>query len=189
MNDLLRDPKAASELRSKSMMKTVEEPAATTETKTEEQAATETKTDEQAATETKTDVTTPAVAPVLTMEQRREGAVAFTDRKSAMSSAELIGSDVYGADNDSIGEIDDVVVSSDNRPAYVLISYGGFLGLGEEQAAVPVSAIKVSEDNYYFVNLNAEQLKAAPKLKRGTSDWWTNASWREENDAYYKKIN
>jgi PRC-barrel domain protein len=189
INELLRDPKAASELRSKSMMKTFEEHAATTETKTEDQAATETKTDEQATTKTKTETTAPALAPVVTMEQRREGAVGFSERKSAMSSAELIGSDVYGADNDSIGEIDDVVVSSDNRPAYVLISYGGFLGIGEEQAAVPVSAIKVSEDNYYFVNLNAEQLKAAPKLKRGTSDWWTNASWRDENDAYYKNIN
>ena len=121
----------------------------------------------------------------MTMDERRKGAVAFNDRKMAMSSADLIGSDVYGPDNASVGEIDDIVVSSDNTPAYALISYGGFLGLGEDQAAVPVSEIRVSEDNYYFVDITGEQLQAAPKLKRGTSDWWSNASWRDENDKYY----
>ncbi len=195
INELLRNPKAASELRSQSMMRPAEEPAATTETKTEDQAATETKTEEQVATttegtatETTVDATAPATRPVLTMEQRREGAVPFNERKTAMSSAELIGSDVYGVDNASIGEIDDIVVSSDNQPAYALISYGGFLGIGEEQVALPVSQIRVSEDNYYFVKLSAEQLQGAPKLKRGTSDWWTNATWRDENDTYYMNV-
>ena len=171
-----------------------------TETQTAEQGQTETKTEtqsaEQPAAETTTetvatqpDATMPAAPPVLTMEERRKSAVLFTERKMAMSSAELIGSDVYGPDNASIGEIDDIVVSSDNTPAYALISYGGFLGLGEDQAAVPVSEIRVSEDNYYFVDITSDQLAAAPKLKRGTSDWWTNATWRDENDTYYKKVN
>ena len=61
--------------------------------------------------------------------------------------------------------------------------------MGEEAAAVPVSEILVSEDNYYFVDFTSEQLQAAPRLKRGTSDWWTNATWRNENDAYYKDVN
>jgi hypothetical protein len=206
INELLRSPKASVELRNKAAMKTTEEPAA----KTEEQASTETKTTEQPATESTTetktaeqpaaetttgtvatqpDATAPAATPVLTMDERRTSAVPFTERKMAMSSAELIGSDVYGPDNASIGEIDDIVVSSDDTPAYALISYGGFLGLGQDQAAVPVSEIRVSEDSYYFVDFTADQLAAAPKLKRGTSDWWTNASWRDENDAYYKKAN
>jgi hypothetical protein len=180
---------------------TAEQPAAesTTETKTEQtqtETKTETQTAEQPAAETTTgtvatqpDATAPAAPPVLSMDERRKSAVPFTERKMAMSSAELIGSDVYGPDNASIGEIDDIVVSSDDTPAYALISYGGFLGLGEDQAAVPVSEIRVSEDSYYFVDFTADQLAAAPKLKRGTSDWWTNASWRDENDAYYKKAN
>jgi hypothetical protein len=212
INEMLRNPKAAVEMRQQTASKaeeaapakteeqavvettTTEQPA--TETKAEEPVVkTETKTAEQQAAETKQaaapqpDVTAPAQPQMLTMEDRRKSAVPFTERKMAMSSADLIGSDVYGIDNSSIGEIDDIVVSSDDTPAYALISYGGFLGLGEDQAAVPVSEIRVSEDNYYFVDFTSEQLQAAPKLKRGTSDWWTNASWRDENDAYYKSVN
>jgi hypothetical protein len=150
---------------------TTEQPA--TETKTDQQAVkTDAKTEEQQAAESgqtvasQPDATAPAQPQMLTMEERRKAAVPFTERKMAMSSAELIGSDVYGKDNSSIGEIDDIIVSSDDTPAYALISYGGFLGLGEDQAAVPVSELRVSEDNYFFVDFTAEQLQAAPKLAR-----------------------
>ena len=172
MNELLRDPKMSSEMRMKSMSSTV--PEAKTDA-----------TDTTVATKQKS--TTAPVA--MTMEERNAAAVPFTQRKTVMSSADLIGTDVYGPDNKSVGEIDDVVVSPENKPSYALISYGGFLGMGQEQVVVPVSEIRVSADNYLFVNLTAEQLKGAPKMKRGTADWWTNDIWRTENDNYYKTTN
>ena len=76
------------------------------------------------------------------MDQRRTTSVPFMEQKNPMSAADLIGTDVYGTENDSIGEIEDVIVSPDNKPSYALISYGGFLGLGENQAAVPVAALE-----------------------------------------------
>ena len=85
---------------------------------TAEQPAATTTTTEQTTTTTQTDATVPAAPAVMTMDERRKSAVAFNDRKMAMSSADLIGSDVYGPDNSSVGEIDDIVVSSDNTPAY-----------------------------------------------------------------------
>ncbi len=124
----------------------------------------------------------------MTMEQRRTNAVPFMERKTVMSAAELIGTDVYGTDNNSIGEIEDVIVSPENEPSYALVSYGGFLGIGEDQAAVPVSVLRVSADNYIFIPMTAEQLKGAPKLKRGTADWWTNDSFRSQNDQYYTSM-
>lgn len=127
-------------------------------------------------------------APAMTMDQRRTAAVPLAERKAALSASELIGTDVYGPDNNSLGEIDDIVVSPDNTPAYALISYGGFLGMGEDQTAVPVNSLRFSEDNYAFVNFNADQLKAAPKFQRGTSDWWGNDQWRKDNQAYYDSL-
>lgn len=202
MGTILRDPKSALDMRNKSTMSTTATDAAQTTETTETAATTETtgtaatdaaKTDGTTVTTSqKTDTTstdTTGLTVPMTMDQRREGAVAFSERKAVMSAADLIGADVYGTNNESVGEIDDIVVSPENQPAYALISYGGFLGMGEEQAAVPVSSIRMSSDNYIFVPLTSDQLAAAPKLKRGTADWWTNDSFRAENDAYYTKLN
>ncbi len=213
MSDLLRNPKASLEMRNKSMTSatrgqvgsdaqqqpstsnqasTTTQPPATTDnqaTATAEQPAapaTEAKSDPQTTAST-TPVTSTDAGP-MTMEQRRTTSVPFLERKNPMSAADLIGADVYGTDNDSIGEIEDVIVSPDNKPSYALVSYGGFLGLGEEQAAVPVAALRVSPDKYVFLPMTADQLKAAPKLERGTADWWTNDNFRAQNDQYYAQL-
>jgi hypothetical protein len=149
--------------------------------------ATETKSDPQITGST-TPPTSTDSGP-MTMEQRRTSSVPFLERKIPMSAADLIGADVYGTDNESIGEIEDVIVSPDNKPSYALVTYGGFLGLGENQAAVPVAALRVSPDKYVFIPMTADQLKAAPKLERNTADWWTNENFRVQNDEYYANLN
>ena len=214
MSDLLRNPKASLDMRNNSMsarqqsaatrgqvgsdaeqqtstsnQTTAQQPATTTnQTASTEQPAvpaTETKSDHQTTGST----TPPADSGPMTMEQRRTSSVPFMERKNPMSAADLIGADVYGTDNDSIGEIEDVIVSPDNKPSYALVSYGGFLGLGENQAAVPVAALRVSPDKYVFIPMTADQLKAAPKLERNTADWWTNENFRTQNDQYYANLN
>jgi hypothetical protein len=220
MSDLLRNPKASLEMRTKSMTssqtgalqeQSTQAPAATTgeqaassaqqqpttqqpatadnqTTATAEQpAATQPQSDPQ--TTASTDPATSTGTAPMTMEQRRTTSVPFMERKTVMSAAELIGTDVYGTDNNSIGEIEDVIVSPDNKPSYALVSYGGFLGLGEDQAAVPITALRISPDRYVFIPMTAEQLKAAPKLQRGTADWWTNENFRAQNDQYYAQLN
>jgi hypothetical protein len=213
MSDLLRNPKASLEMRNKSMTSATRgqvAPDAQQQPSTSNQASTTAQqpatTDNQAtataeqpaapATEAGSDPqTTASTTPVtstdagpMTMEQRRTTSVPFLERKNPMSATDLIGADVYGTDNDSIGEIEDVIVSPDNKPSYALVSYGGFLGLGEEQAAVPVAALRVSPDKYVFLPMTADQLKAAPKLERGTADWWTNDNFRAQNDQYYAQL-
>jgi hypothetical protein len=126
--------------------------------------------------------TAPAVS---TMDDRRSAAVPLADSQRATSTAELIGSDVYGPNNESVGEIEDIIIGSGNQPGYAVISFGGFLGLGEEQVAVPLSAIRISADDYLFVTFDRARLEAAPKIRRGSSDWLTDNEWRTQNDAYY----
>ena len=112
---------------------TAEQPATTNnQTATAEQpAAPAAETNSDPQTTASTNPVTATDAGPMTMEQRRTTSVPFLERKSAMSATDLIGADVYGTNNDSIGEIEDVIVSPDNKPSYALVSYGGFLGLGE----------------------------------------------------------
>jgi len=119
------------------------------------------------------------------MDERRTAAVPFVESQRATSAAELIGSDVYGPNNEAVGEIEDIIIGSANQPGYAVISFGGFLGLGEEQVAVPLSSIRISADDYLFVTFDRARLEAAPKIRRGSQDWLTDNEWRTQNDAYY----
>jgi len=115
---------------------------------------------------------------------------------SAIDSKEtvnLIGSDkvdgtaVYGADGNKIGSIQRVMIDKlSGKVAYAVLSFGGFLGMGEDYYPVPWSTLKYDTNlGGYRVNLTASQLEKAPKYTQST-DW----NWNRENDQrvynYYK---
>jgi len=56
-------------------------------------------------------------------------------------STNLRGTRVYGANNENIGEINDVLISRSGQVAAVIIGVGGFLGIGEKDVAVPMSML------------------------------------------------
>jgi hypothetical protein len=86
--------------------------------------------------------------------------------RSARSS-KLIGSKVYKGDM-SIGQIEDVLIELDHAtvPA-VILSVGGFLGLGDKLVAVPVNQIKVGSEAKFTTDLTKEQLANAPAFVFG----------------------
>lgn len=127
--------------------------------------------------------TNPAV---MSMNDRRTAAVPLPQSQRSTSIGDLIGSDVYGPNNDSVGEVEDVIMGQgQQQPGYAVISFGGFLGLGAEQVAIPLSAIRISEDNYLFVDFDRNRLESAPKIRRGSTKWLSDSEWRRQNDAYY----
>ncbi len=61
--------------------------------------------------------------------------------------SKLIGTRVTGANNESIGEINDVLMDQSGRAHAVIIGVGGFLGIGEKDVAIPMTAIQFSAGN------------------------------------------
>lgn len=54
-----------------------------------------------------------------------------------LASAEnMMGKNVYGSDNEKVGEVEDVILDSNGQARQLVISSGGFLGIGEKQIAV-----------------------------------------------------
>jgi sporulation protein YlmC with PRC-barrel domain len=81
--------------------------------------------------------------------------------------SKLIGSKVYQGDT-SIGQIEDVLVDLDHATvAAVILSVGGFLGLGDKLVAVPVNQIKVGREAKFTTDLTKEQLASAPAFDFG----------------------
>jgi len=55
--------------------------------------------------------------------------------------SELIGKDVYGANNERLGEVSDVLVDRNSQVVGVIIGVGGFLGIGDREIALPMRAL------------------------------------------------
>lgn len=64
-------------------------------------------------------------------------------KPSEWRGSKLIGASVYGPDNESIGDIDDVIVGPEGQVHAVVIGFGGFLGIGEKNVAVPFQALRI----------------------------------------------
>lgn len=85
--------------------------------------------------------------------------------------AALIGSDkvdgtaVYGTDQQKIGSIERVMIDkTTGKVAYAVLSFGGFMGMGEDYYPVPWPTLKYDTSlDGYRVNLTKDQLTKAPK--------------------------
>lgn len=84
--------------------------------------------------------TPPAAAP-----QAGTGSAQFITRRDAniLRASDLIGQDVFSAQNEDIGEVEDVLIDRNGRVVAIVIEAGGFLGLGERQIAVPPQAVQM----------------------------------------------
>jgi hypothetical protein len=99
----------------------------------------------------------------------------------------LIGMNVRGASgDDDIGEIKDIAIGQDGRAAYVAVSFGGFLGLGDKLFAVPFEAVEFvredpndpdDDDHFARIDVSEEQLRN----KQGFNE----ENWPEEADESF----
>ncbi|MGH6848201.1 MAG: PRC-barrel domain-containing protein [Methylocella sp.] len=83
---------------------------------------------------------------------------------------------VYDPSDHKIGEIADVLVNKEGRIMAVIISVGGFLGVGEKDVAAPFEAILEAQkgnESYLVMNTTKEALKNAPgyKYDKNTTMW------------------
>ncbi|WP_341315306.1 PRC-barrel domain-containing protein [Paraburkholderia sp. IMGN_8] len=79
--------------------------------------------------------------------------------------SKINGSPVYDRNKDKIGTIDDLIVSPTDRTSYVILSVGGFLGMGTHLVAVPFSSLQIVDKQMRLPDATRESLKALPEFK------------------------
>ncbi|AKI00433.1 PRC-barrel protein [Hoeflea sp. IMCC20628] len=93
-----------------------------------------------------------------------------------LSAENLIGRTVYGANDENIGEIGDVLLSADNKIDGFVLDVGGFLGMGEKEVAVSPENLDIRADAdgdlTVFTPFTQEQLEGQPEYDEGT--WETD---------------
>ncbi len=96
-------------------------------------------------------------------------AVKFVTIKPAdFMTSKLVGANVYNNQNESLGEIEDLVVDNGRAITGVVVSVGGFLGVGESYVVLDPSTVVLNEKDgawRAFVDTSRDTLKNAPKFK------------------------
>ncbi|MFC1456183.1 PRC-barrel domain-containing protein [Microvirga arabica] len=78
-----------------------------------------------------------------------------------MMASDLIGTRVIGANNESIGDINDVIMDRNGQIMAAVVGVGGFLGIGEKDVAVPFNALEF---------MNAQQAQAMNNNSAGSNN-------------------
>jgi PRC-barrel domain len=101
-----------------------------------------------------------------------------------ISSDDVHGTAVYGADGERIGEIDELVIEKiSGRVAYAVMDFGGFLGIGESQHPLPWSALNYDTSlGGYRTSVTRDQLENAPEY---SDDSWQNRDWETRTHRHY----
>jgi sporulation protein YlmC with PRC-barrel domain len=85
-----------------------------------------------------------------------------------LSAAELIGAPVRSADGNEVGEIQDLLLSSDGQVVTAVVSVGGFLDIADRLVAVPYSDVRLwSDTRTLAIPLTSAELETEPAYKSG----------------------
>lgn len=96
-----------------------------------------------------------------------------TANPSVLSSSTITGDAVVNREGESLGKVEDLMIDlSQNRVAYAVLSFGGFLGMGNKLFAVPFESLEVDGINERLIlDVPKEKLENAPGFDK---DNWPN---------------
>jgi hypothetical protein len=117
-----------------------------------------------------------------------------TRATDARETASLIGSDkvegthVYRSNGEKVGQIERVMIDKiSGKVAYAVMSFGGFMGIGEDYYPLPWSLLTYNPRlEGYEVNVSEQQLKGAPKYSKHESWDWGDRSRGQTIHDYYR---
>jgi sporulation protein YlmC with PRC-barrel domain len=79
--------------------------------------------------------------------------------------SKVIGSNVLNDANETIGKIEDVLVSPDGTAPYTVLSIGGFLGMDTHLVVVPYDSLKLVDNKIVLPGGTKQTLKMLPEFK------------------------
>ncbi|WP_244431891.1 PRC-barrel domain-containing protein [Rhodopseudomonas sp. B29] len=103
---------------------------------------------------------------------------------SLIGSDKVQGTAVFGPDGEKIGSIERVMIEKrTGRVSYAVLSFGGFLGIGDDHYPLPWPSLKYNTElGGYQTMVTNDQLQNAPKYDRGSDYDWSGT---RRIDDYY----
>jgi len=120
-------------------------------------------------------------------QQRNEEVLTSREHGRLIAADKVEGTPVVNPTGEKLGSIERVMIDKPSgKVAYAVMSFGGFLGIGDRHHALPWGALKYdTELDGYVVNLDRQRLKNAPTFGReDTMDLEDPAMGRRLHDYY-----
>ena len=107
--------------------------------------------------------------------------------RRVLSASTLEGDSVRNSAGESLGKVDEIMIDiPSGRIAYVVLSFGGVLGLGNKLFAIPWSAITVDEDKKCLIlDVDKQTLENAPGFEKDAWPDMADTVWGTEIYHYY----
>jgi sporulation protein YlmC with PRC-barrel domain len=98
------------------------------------------------------------------------GSTAGAGRMTQAQAQELIGADVKNAQNETIGEVEAVQIDQSGMVSNVIVSVGGFLGIGARDVALSWNDLQVAEGGQSVTTtMTKDQLRNMPEYQYSDS--------------------
>ena len=109
-----------------------------------------------------------------------------TETHDLIASDKVEGTRVFDLNGDNVGTIERVLLEKrSGKVSYAVLSFGGFLGIGEDHYPLPWSKLDYDESlGGYRVDVSKSQLEGAPKYRDDTDDFWNADNGRRIYDYY-----
>lgn len=107
-----------------------------------------------------------------------------------LSASTLTGDEVKNLDNESLGELKDIMIDTlSGEVCYGVLSYGGVLGIGDKLFAVPWDALTVDGENKCLIlNVSKERLESAPGFDKNHWPDFAEPGFEDQVRQYYSRL-
>jgi sporulation protein YlmC with PRC-barrel domain len=104
-------------------------------------------------------------APVSNSAASTSATPTYTTADGHMRLGKIVGASIYNDQDQSVGSVDDVLMSHDNEATSAVISVGGFLGMGSKLVSVPFDQLKVENNRIVMPGATKASLSSMPDYK------------------------
>jgi len=104
-----------------------------------------------------------------------------------ISSEKVEGTAVMNRQGEKLGSIESVMIEKrSGRVAYAVMSFGGFLGIGDQHHPVPWSSLTYDTNiGGYVIDADRARLQGAPAFKDSDVPNWGDRNWGQRVHQYY----
>ena len=104
-----------------------------------------------------------------------------------ISSEKVDGTVVYNRKGDHLGTVHHLMINKiTGQVVYAVMSFGGFLGIGESYHPLPWSALDYDPDiGGYVIDTNREELEKAPRYTASDQPDWSDQGYTRRIDVYW----
>jgi PRC-barrel domain len=119
--------------------------------------------------------------------QQQAQPVATDETTTLISSDKVEGTPVYNRNGEKLGTIHSLMIDKvSGKVAYAVLSFGGFLGIGDRYHPLPWHVLTYDTgQGGYVVDLDRTKLEGAPTYGTSETPDWSDRRWNQRVDEYY----